>query len=81
MIKKIVIDETVGQVVTSIWFSFDLISLSLGFVLFRLFDIWKPGPIGWIDRSGKGAFSTLADDLVAGALAAVVLGGILQILS
>lgn len=41
-----------------------------GFVLFRLFDIWKPGPIGWADRS-LGVTGVLLDDLLAGVLAAV----------
>jgi phosphatidylglycerophosphatase A len=42
----------------------------LAFALFRLFDVWKPGPVGWADRQ-PGAFGVMADDLVAGALAAV----------
>jgi phosphatidylglycerophosphatase A len=40
------------------------------FLLFRLFDIWKPGPMGWADRTFKGVgwrggFGILADDLLA----------------
>ena len=40
------------------------------FLLFRLFDIWKPGPMGWADRKFKdvgwrGGFGILADDLLA----------------
>ena len=40
------------------------------FLLFRLFDAWKPGPIGWADRNFKGygwrgGFGILADDLLA----------------
>jgi phosphatidylglycerophosphatase A len=37
-----------------------------GFVLFRLFDILKPWPIGWADRSIKGGFGTMVDDALAG---------------
>ena len=40
------------------------------FVLFRLFDIWKPGPVGWADRK-KGPFGVMMDDVIAGAMAAV----------
>ncbi len=43
-----------------------------GFLLFRLFDIWKPGPAGWADRR-RDPLGTMLDDLVAGAMAAAVL--------
>lgn len=39
------------------------------FLLFRLFDIWKPGPVGWADRKG-GAVGVMLDDLIAGLFAA-----------
>ena len=51
------------------WWPFAL----AGFLLFRLFDIWKPGPVGWADRSFAGGFGVMADDLLAGCLAALVL--------
>lgn len=41
-----------------------------GFALFRLFDILKPGPVGWADRR-PGATGVMLDDLIAGALAAL----------
>ena len=44
-----------------------------GFLLFRLFDIWKPGPVRWADQQLSGGFGVMADDLVAGCLAALVL--------
>lgn len=40
-----------------------------GFVLFRLFDILKPGPVGWADRR-PGATGVMLDDLIAGLMAA-----------
>ena len=40
------------------------------FVLFRLFDIWKPGPIGRIDRR-RDVTGVMGDDLVAGVFAAL----------
>ncbi len=69
----VVIDEIAGQFLALLplgeprpW------PIMLGFALFRLFDIWKPGPIGWLDRR-HDALGVMGDDLVAGALAAVVL--------
>jgi phosphatidylglycerophosphatase A len=40
------------------------------FLLFRLFDIWKPGPIGWADRRND-ALGVMLDDVIAGAFAAL----------
>ena len=48
--------------------------LLAGFVLFRLFDVWKPWPISWLDRHLKGGMGVMVDDVVAGVFAAVVLG-------
>ncbi len=38
------------------------------FVLFRLLDIRKPGPVGWADRNVDGAFGIMLDDIIAAAL-------------
>ena len=38
----------------------------LGFILFRLFDIWKPWPIGWLDKRVSGGLGVMLDDLLAG---------------
>jgi phosphatidylglycerophosphatase A len=43
------------------------------FVLFRLFDILKPAPILWFERRWPGAFGVMADDLMAGFYALVVI--------
>ncbi len=42
------------------------------FLLFRLLDIWKPGPIGWADRNVKGAVGVMLDDLVAAGLTLLI---------
>lgn len=67
----IVVDEAAGQslalAAASGW-----VGVMLAFALFRAFDILKPGPVGWADRQ-KGPFGVMADDVIAGALAAVVL--------
>ena len=46
---------------------------AVAFVLFRLFDILKPAPIGWIERRWPGAVGVMADDLMAGAYALLVI--------
>lgn len=51
-------------------------ALAASFALFRLFDITKPGPVGWADRR-HDAVGVMADDLIAGAMAAAVLWAIL----
>ena len=35
-------------------------------LLFRLFDIWKPGPVGWVDQTVEGGMGVMLDDVVAG---------------
>jgi len=44
-----------------------------GFVLFRLFDIWKPWPVSWADQKVHGGTGIMLDDVLAGLMAAVVL--------
>jgi phosphatidylglycerophosphatase A len=44
----------------------------LAFLLFRLFDVYKIGPVGWADRK-HGAAGVMLDDLVAGAMGAVAI--------
>lgn len=46
---------------------------SAGFVLFRIFDIWKPGLIGHFDRENHTPLGTCLDDILAGIVAAAVL--------
>lgn len=45
----------------------------VGFLLFRLFDIWKPWPIRWADRRVSGGLGVMLDDLIAGIYAALFL--------
>lgn len=45
----------------------------VAFVLFRLFDVLKPWPIGWLDKRVHGGPGILLDDLVAGLMAAACL--------
>jgi phosphatidylglycerophosphatase A len=45
----------------------------VGFLIFRILDIWKPGPIGYIDEEVPGAPGTVLDDVLAGAVGAVII--------
>ncbi|MBT4220324.1 MAG: phosphatidylglycerophosphatase A, partial [Rhodospirillaceae bacterium] len=50
----------------------------IGFVLFRLFDVIKPWPISWADRTIKGGLGIMLDDILAAIFGAVILGGIIH---
>jgi phosphatidylglycerophosphatase A len=78
---KIVIDEFAGQAIAVAFFTPSIITYIAGFILFRIFDIWKPSIIGKADETLPGAWGTLVDDLIAGAAAAVCLAGLLYALS
>ena len=79
--SEIVIDELAGQLL-ALWplsaaagrLGIDITLLWPGwlaaFALFRLFDILKPGPVGWADRR-PDALGVMLDDVIAGGLAAL----------
>lgn len=80
--SEIVIDEVAGQwialmpvMIGAAYASVPVLALWPGwitaFVAFRLFDIWKPGPVGWADRR-PDAWGVMLDDVIAGVIAAVV---------
>ena len=71
----IVWDEIAGFLLTMVAVPFGLGWVIAGFVLFRLFDIWKPWPISWLDRNLGGGLGIMVDDLVAGLFAAACLHG------
>lgn len=84
--SEVVVDELVGQWIALLPVSIGATAMGAGFwalwpgvitafLAFRLFDILKPGPIGWADRRGD-ALGVMLDDVFAGiAAAAVVLIG------
>ena len=69
--SECVIDEVAGQWLACAFASVSLPSLALAFFLFRLFDIWKPWPVGWADRELPGGLGVMADDMIAGLMAGV----------
>jgi len=69
----IVVDEFAGQWIAMLGLGrVSLYGLVAAFVLFRLFDIVKIGPVGWADRK-DGAIGVMADDVVAGVIVAAIL--------
>ena len=69
----IVWDEIVGYLITMVAAPPDWQWVIVGFVLFRLFDIVKPWPIGWVDRRVQGGLGIMLDDVLAAVYAGVVL--------
>jgi len=73
---KVVVDEVAGQMIALLPLTlFNLQPLTRGvivsFILFRLFDIFKPYPAGRFERL-RGGFGIMCDDLMAGFYAAVI---------
>jgi len=72
----IVWDEFVGYWITMLMAPPGWVWILLGFLLFRLFDIWKPQPIRYVDRHMHGGMGIMVDDVLAGIYALLVLQGI-----
>jgi phosphatidylglycerophosphatase A len=71
--SRIVIDEIWAMLLVVLVVGSSFQSQLYGFLLFRLFDIWKPAPIGWLDRHIKNGFGVMIDDAVAACYALFVL--------
>ncbi|MDR2104497.1 MAG: phosphatidylglycerophosphatase A [Deferribacteraceae bacterium] len=74
----IVVDEVLGALIAA-FLPFSLLQIAIplpllalySFAAFRLFDIFKPFNIGWIDKNIRGAAGVMLDDAVAGLYAGV----------
>jgi phosphatidylglycerophosphatase A len=74
---RIVIDEVAGYFATmAIVDRADWITLAIGFVVFRAFDIIKPPPVRWIDREVGGGAGVVLDDVAAGVMGCAVMYGL-----
>ena len=69
----VVIDEIAAQLLILAATPLDWRFYLAAFLLFRLFDIWKPFPIGWLDRHIKGGFGIMLDDVAAAFYALVLI--------
>lgn len=70
--SEVVIDELAGQWIALLVIPFDWRWWLTAFLLFRLFDIAKPGPVKMAERL-PGGIGVMADDVVAGVLVAALL--------
>ena len=82
---RIVIDEIVGQLLTLFPFVFldfpaGFLWLVTGFVVFRLFDVLKLGPVRWAEESFSGGAGVMLDDVLAGIFSALVMGVLIAVL-
>ena len=73
--SEIVIDEVAGMWIALIGIPITWPGMVAAFLLFRLFDIWKPGPIDRLQNL-PGGWGVMMDDVAAGALA----GGLVLLL-
>jgi len=79
--QEIVIDEVVGQMLPllaipiyeTLYPATKEYYCVAAFILFRLFDIWKPFPINYIDNNTKGALGIMLDDIMAAAYTVIIL--------
>jgi phosphatidylglycerophosphatase A len=77
----IVWDEVVGYLVAMVLAPAGILWIIIGFCLFRLFDIWKPWPIRWLDGHIEGGLGIMIDDLLAGVYAALCLQGMVYMIA
>ena len=79
--QEIVVDEVVGQMLPLLavpiyetLYPLPMIYYCVSsFILFRLFDIWKPYPVNYIDNNVKGAMGIMLDDIFAGFYSIIIL--------
>jgi phosphatidylglycerophosphatase A len=70
--SQAVVDEVIGQLIVFLFIPFtsSWLLIVAGFLLFRLFDIWKPYPIDYLQEL-PGGIGVCADDILAGVYAGV----------
>jgi phosphatidylglycerophosphatase A len=69
----IVIDEIAGIILTLSGLPFNITSMTVGFLVFRALDIWKPYPIRLLESKFSGGIGIVLDDVAAGILSNVFL--------
>ncbi|NOX26277.1 MAG: phosphatidylglycerophosphatase A [Deltaproteobacteria bacterium] len=65
----VVIDEIFGMLIALIGAPATPLAWGSAFLLFRLFDIWKPFPASWVDDHLNGGLGIVLDDVIAGGYA------------
>jgi phosphatidylglycerophosphatase A len=76
----VVVDEVAGQLITFLFVPWNSPAwvLVVGFLLFRVFDIWKPYPVRRLESLEAG-LGIMADDVLAGAYAATLMSLLISI--
>ena len=77
----IVWDEFAGFWITMWALPTTWLSVLLGFLVFRIFDIFKPWPVDHLDTHGTGGIGIMQDDIAAGLYAMMVLHTFLFVVS
>ena len=67
----IVIDEVVGQLIAMMFVIDDFVLVFISFIIFRIFDIFKPWPASYADEKMTGGFGVMLDDVFAGIYTAI----------
>ncbi len=70
--SEVVIDEFVGMGLSFAWIPMNLYLIILGFILFRLLDIFKPWPI-YLTESLPNGWGIMLDDITAGIITSIAL--------
>jgi phosphatidylglycerophosphatase A len=78
--RRVVVDEICGFLVAMAFVTPGVITIGIGFILFRLFDITKPFPAGYIDKKVPGGWGVMLDDIAAGVYANVALRIVIAII-
>ena len=68
----VIIDEWAGQWIALLFIERSLLYGGIALILFRIFDIIKPGPVKWADNKG-GGIGIMGDDIIAGLISLVIL--------
>jgi phosphatidylglycerophosphatase A len=76
---EIVIDEVAAQSLVLLPAPLDPLAYALAFLLFRIFDIWKPWPVRWADRRIHGGLGIMLDDVLGAVYAVLVLSILLAV--
>ena len=69
----IVWDEVVGYMLTMFLAPVSILWMIIGFFLFRIFDIWKPQPIRYVDKHVHGGLGIMLDDVLAAVPAWIIM--------
>ncbi len=71
--SQVVIDEVAGFLAATIFLQAPWQEVGIAFFVFRFFDIFKPFPVGFLDRKLQGGVGIVMDDIAAGCYTLVVL--------